>query len=830
MKIELKPFQETAARDLREELEFAWQEAARGRAQAIVLSSPTGSGKTVTITALMEWIYAGYESFPADRQAVFLWLSDSPELNAQSRDKILRQSSIFAEPDLVIVESPFSQAQFHAGIVYFLNTQKLGKDSLLTKTGDGRDYTIWQTIQNTATNKPGHFYVILDEAHRGMAEKRGEREQATSIVQRFIKGYPEGGLQPLKLIIGMSATPERFNRLIEGTGRISRPIDIRPDDVRDSGLLKDRIVLYHPNESQPADWSLLEEATRRWRAFGAAWREYCAAQKMEQTVEPVLVIQVEDATADKVTRTNLDELVQIVERVTGRLPEGAWAHAFQEDKTLSAGGQPIRKIEASQIEFDRAAQVVLFKMSLTTGWDCPRAEVMMSFRRAKDHTLIAQLVGRMVRTPLARAIEAQEFLNTVALYLPHYDDEGLRAILDKLNNPDPETGLAISVEDGAQLVPLKRDPAHAALFAKLETLPTYRVERIAKTSHARRLMRLARQITFDEIDVKAWSRAKQLVVKILTDELKRLNKKPDFIGNIAANQEIEMREVWVEYGEWKELPAAKVVKIKATPENIDDLFAECGRKLGEGLHMTFWKSRRDDTDGPSRAKLELFGILQDQAAWGKLEKACGDKIAELFKAHRDAIAELPSGKQEEYNRIKRVAKHPEPETLKMPLTMEVKREKPNWARHLYVDDAGKFGAKLNTWESAVLEEELGKPDVVGWLRNMPRKPWALCVPYRMDGDDKPFYPDLIVFRSVKGRIIPDIFDPHDSGLPDAVDKAKGLADYAKKHGDQFGRIELIVQSDKNKLRRLDLTQESVRESVARVTSKPHLDKLFEDAG
>ena len=45
---------------------------------------------------------------------------------------------------------------------------------------------------------------------------------------------------------------------------------------------------------------------------------------------------------------------------------------------------------------------MFFKMALSTGWDCPRAEVMMSFRRAEDHTYIAQLLGRMVRTPLAR--------------------------------------------------------------------------------------------------------------------------------------------------------------------------------------------------------------------------------------------------------------------------------------------------------------------------------------------------------------------------------------------------------------------------------------------
>ncbi|MFH0769996.1 MAG: hypothetical protein V1926_01320, partial [Candidatus Peregrinibacteria bacterium] len=73
-------------------------------------------------------------------------------------------------------------------------------------------------------------------------------------------------------------------------------------------------------------------------------------------------------------------MVKVVERTVGKLPEAAWAHAFQEDSVVEAGGRKIRKIDASKIENDRAARIVLFKMSLTTGWDCPRAEVMMSFR------------------------------------------------------------------------------------------------------------------------------------------------------------------------------------------------------------------------------------------------------------------------------------------------------------------------------------------------------------------------------------------------------------------------------------------------------------------
>ncbi|PJB61969.1 MAG: hypothetical protein CO096_26855, partial [Armatimonadetes bacterium CG_4_9_14_3_um_filter_66_14] len=49
---------------------------------------------------------------------------------------------------------PFSQEYLTPGKVYFLNTQKLGKDTLLTRGGDRSEYTIWQTLENTAQAKP----------------------------------------------------------------------------------------------------------------------------------------------------------------------------------------------------------------------------------------------------------------------------------------------------------------------------------------------------------------------------------------------------------------------------------------------------------------------------------------------------------------------------------------------------------------------------------------------------------------------------------------------------------------------------------------------------
>lgn len=105
MKIELKEFQELAVQDLFGKVKKASRDAREdGELQAVILSSPTGSGKTITLISLIERILRGDEQTAGDRSAVFLWLSDSPELNEQSRDKF-RAMSIFHSHDLPVIDA-----------------------------------------------------------------------------------------------------------------------------------------------------------------------------------------------------------------------------------------------------------------------------------------------------------------------------------------------------------------------------------------------------------------------------------------------------------------------------------------------------------------------------------------------------------------------------------------------------------------------------------------------------------------------------------------------------------------------------------------------------
>ena len=61
---------------------------------------------------------------------------------------------------------------------------------------------------------------------------------------------------------------------------------------------------------------------------------------------------------------------------------------------------------------------------------------MMSFRHAQDATYIAQLLGRMIRTPLQRHIDVDETLNEVCLFLPHFNKDNVESVMKALQDEE----------------------------------------------------------------------------------------------------------------------------------------------------------------------------------------------------------------------------------------------------------------------------------------------------------------------------------------------------------------------------------------------------------
>jgi len=827
MKVPLFDFQEAALDQLHDKVSAARRYASSDNPQAIAFSAPTGSGKTIMLTALFEDIFFGVTDLPAQPNAIILWISDMPELNEQTRMKIEGKSDKIRVRQLITIDSGYDAEELEGGYIYFINTQKLGSDKLLTKTGDGRRSSIWTTLTNTARLAPNRFYVVIDEAHRGMSGGRAAL-QAQTIMQRFLLGFPEDGLISMPLVIGVSATPRRFLNLVEHAPHTLHKVNIPAEDVRKSGLLKDRIVIHHPENPSVAEMSLLQVAAKRWQGMRDRWKAYCE-QESEQTVSPILVVQIENGNARQLTRTDLESAVKVIESAIGReLGYGEAAHAMHDTGDLEVAGRRIRKVDASRIEESGSIGIVFFKTSLSTGWDCPRAEVMMSFRPAQDHTYIAQLLGRMVRTPLARRVERDAALNDVHLFLPYFNAEAVDAVVEDLKNvedvPPAETG------SSRELVTLARRSGMEAIFDRLAELTTYRVNAARRQSSMRRLMGLARGLTMDDIDDEAWGRTKKKFVSWLDEALARIKANGDFAAKLEAVVGVGLQTIVVEDGGSRKSKEGGY-RVVVSGEDIDTQFADAGRRLGNGLHMEFWQAHaeRESYD----VKAELIVLAQDSTALDEIEVLSETEFDGLYDQHRREIGKLREQRRLHYEKLRLATATPKDIAWFLPDTIDSRRDSraQTFDNHLYVEADGTFRASLGSWERGVLEEELKKKDLVGWLRNVDRKPWSFEIPYSTGGTIKPMFPDFVVVRKLETEHLIDILEPHDPSLGDNFEKAIGLARFAEKHGHLFDRIELIrkqaAPAGGRKFYRLNFNREPVRKVVLLMTTNAQLDALFD---
>ena len=155
MKVELFPFQNKAVTDLRMKVAEALGSYRRMHVpQVVSLQAPTGAGKTLIMAALVEDIYSGTDQYTEQPEAIFVWLSDSPALNEQSKQKFdFKADKIRFDQCVTIDDESFDMELLEDGHIYFLNTQKLGKAANLGKHSDTRQFTIWETLEKNSKRK-----------------------------------------------------------------------------------------------------------------------------------------------------------------------------------------------------------------------------------------------------------------------------------------------------------------------------------------------------------------------------------------------------------------------------------------------------------------------------------------------------------------------------------------------------------------------------------------------------------------------------------------------------------------------------------------------------
>lgn len=855
MKFTLKDYQTDAVRDALSNLRKArkyWH--GDSDKSAFSLTAVTGAGKTVMAAAVFEALFHGNDEFDfdADPGAVVIWFSDDPTLNEQTRFRLMESSDRLNYTDLVPVENTFNCAKFEVKKVYFLNTQKLGKNSLLVRGFDQeaeeaeaggtipglrpdlRSYTIWDTIQNTIEDPDLTLYLVLDEAHRGMGNLSTANKNAKStIVQRLINGV--NGIPGIPVVWGISATVERFNEAMTvAVKRISLPnVLVDSAKVQESGLIKDIILLDIPDEVGNFDTVLVRRATDKLRMSTEAWAEYAEQQQDSRAVTPLMVLQVPNMPDPNDIGKALDTIYQ---QWPG-LPSGSVAHVFADHTTQQFGNRNVPYISPERVEDSTWVRVLVAKDAISTGWDCPRAEVMVSFRAASDRTHITQLLGRMVRSPLARRIPGNERLNAVDCLLPRFNKKTVDEVVQALMNGDdsmPPSGGRILINP----IEMKPDPAAPdALWEVFEALPSQtRPQRGAKP--AKRLTALAHELASDGLLPGAGKLAHAEMHKVL-DTFQKIEK-----------EKIESKRKAVLTLDGRTVVADLKGKIQsfndfweaADMAVIDDAYRRAARIFSPDISRTYTDYLAYKVAQPDQADEFEEAIVEarvDIAALGlvtEVQAYFDSKTNELAKAlltkYGNEIKKLTDDRKEAYRQIVEMSTEPQDVNLVKP---EAKYEPtevregskdtklPTYKHHILCDENGDYPAKLNDWEKEVVETESKRKGFSFWYRN-PQQPGqsSLGIAYRDDKEYKIIRPDFIFFVTQEnGKIVADIIDPHSDYLADALPKLQGLALYAEAHTKTYRRIESINKV-KSKHRVLDLMREDVRKAIASATNVENL--------
>lgn len=829
MKESLFTFQELAISDLHKNINNAHLlMETNNQPQVISFSSPTGSGKTIMMITLIEEILFGSEEVDADPNAVFIWLSDMPELNEQTRLKFESKSNKIPIGNLITIDSSFDSEYLENGNIYFLNTQKLGNDKILTKLSDIRQYTIWETITNTAKKNPKNFYCIIDEAHRGMNLSAKKTKLAQSIMQKFLLGSPDDGLVVMPLVIGISATPQRFQKLLEGTVSTVHKVIVNPDSVKDSGLIKDQIIIHYPEIAIEAEMTMFRSAVQNWLVKQKHWSDYC--NKTDEKVNPILVIQVEDGSENSITKTNISECIIILEEALGRtILSEEIVHTFENNSTIKVKDLNISYIDPSRIEDNKKIKFVFFKMNLSTGWDCPRAEVLMSFRSANDYTYIAQLLGRMVRTPLARRITSDMELNNVSLFLPYYDEITVKTVISALQNSEEDLPVDTVTSKETEILKLNMD--YYDIYLESKKLITYNIQATKKIDSLRRVIRLARALTQDGISLTVYNEIKDKIISRMEQEIQNIKDRGEFeeIANSVTGVDISALTFDFESNDFANNVDSE--KLNLIDFDTKNYFKRAGNILGEALHIEYWKkhSNRDEDE----VKIEVIVLANNVKALKSLNNYAEELFNNVYSESKYDISNVVESRINVYNKLISCAEIPIAVQWNIPGTVQYTLDEKCKAydKHLFIDDSGVFKTYLNSWEEGVVNEELSN-GAIAWLRNLDRKSWSLQIPYEKSGEIKPMFPDLIIIRKINENFVFDILEPHDHNRADNCDKAKGLARFAEKHWSLFGRIQLITKlmgPDRiEHFYRLDMSTPTIRNKVKAIDSNSALIELFKE--
>jgi type III restriction enzyme len=392
MKITLKKYQQKAVDNLLEKI-FSFLNNDNRDRKTVVLQSPTGSGKTIMMASLIENLVSKNKE-EKQEDIAFIWLSiGKGDLHNQSRKSLERVFGGY--PDVQSIDNVFGTSQYELlkDTVMVVNWEKIrAKDgktqewkNIIMKDGDHTNFR--EIIENTNTLKR-KIILIIDESHSHTNAERGKEiiELINPAVTIEVSATP---------ILKMTAED-----IIEGKGWIEK---INPQDVIDEEMIKNQILVnfdFNFKNTDDSDEAILRTAINKRDELSKIYKEN------NISVNPLLMIQLPNSANGEVVKEMVLEQLRNTQEVN--LGDDKLSVWLDEENKIDRNLDKISENNAPQ-------EYLIFKQAIDTGWDCPRAQILLKFRESESEVFNIQVLGRILRMPEQKHYEV-EMLNKAYVY------------------------------------------------------------------------------------------------------------------------------------------------------------------------------------------------------------------------------------------------------------------------------------------------------------------------------------------------------------------------------------------------------------------------------
>lgn len=368
--IELKNYQRTAVHELKERVVRLLNLG--GRRNKMVFKAPTGSGKTVMVSAMMDELQRELKESGECKYTRVAWVWIAPNKLHQQSYRSMRN---FFSETRSLRPVMFDECEHLEGLrdgeVLFLNWESINKDNAVLIRDNEQNRTLYELLRRTRIEHGIPVVVIIDEEHMFGGRNAVKSEKVLANINPDIE-------------LRVSATPI--------TGGCDTVV-VQRQEVVDEEMIKKGVQL-NPDIKSDREQSDLT-VNQRLLKRALAKRDELANQLREYGINPLLLVQLPNDSSESLSReesTIADEVKQYLATPGIDITEdnGGLAVWLSKEKSPNLG---------NIVHNDDATKVLLFKQAIALGWDCPRAAVLLIFRELKSMTFTTQTVGRILRMP-----------------------------------------------------------------------------------------------------------------------------------------------------------------------------------------------------------------------------------------------------------------------------------------------------------------------------------------------------------------------------------------------------------------------------------------------